>query len=81
MTCKICKSATYQIDDQQFKMIYHRCTSCGFIYEDPAHHMTIPHEEEEYGRHNNSIEDEGYVNMFKRFQTAFTPFVQGLDLL
>ncbi|MCH4890726.1 class I SAM-dependent methyltransferase [Acidaminobacter sp. JC074] len=81
MKCKICKGDTYILFDEQFKMDYHRCKACGFIYADPKHHATLEDEKEEYNRHNNSIEDEGYVNMFKRFMTAFEPFVSGKVLL
>lgn len=81
MQCKICNSDTYVLYDEQFDMDYHRCTSCGFIYEDPKHHYTEVKEKEEYGTHNNSIEDEGYVKMFRKFQKAFEPFVNGKTLL
>lgn len=81
MLCKICEGETYIIYDEQFKMDYHRCQSCGFIYEDVKHHVNSLEEKEEYDRHNNSIEDEGYVNMFKRFIEAFEPYVTGKDLL
>lgn len=81
MICKICSSETYILYDAQFNMDYHRCKVCGFIYEDPKHHMSHHSEKEEYGTHNNSIEDEGYVNMFRKFQRAFEPFVRGKDVL
>ena len=81
MKCKICGNDTYILFDEQFKLDYHRCKKCGFIYEDPKHHATFADEKEEYDRHNNSIEDEGYVNMFKRFINAFEPFVTGKKLL
>lgn len=81
MKCKICNSETYELFDEQFDMIYHRCKSCSFIYEDPNHHVSYDVEKNEYDTHNNSIEDEGYVNMFNRFINAFNPFVDGKDLL
>jgi len=81
MKCKICNGNTYIIYDKQFDINYYRCKVCGFIYEDPDKHLESNLEKEEYGTHNNSIEDEGYVNMFKRFITAFEPFVVGKDLL
>ncbi|MBN2797064.1 MAG: class I SAM-dependent methyltransferase [Clostridia bacterium] len=81
MDCKICGSKTYPIHDVQFDIIYHRCTSCLFVYEDSKFHISIEKELEEYNRHENSIEDEGYVNMFKRFQNAFESFVSGTKVL
>lgn len=81
MQCKICQSETYVLHDKQFHIDYFRCKSCGFIYEDPTKHPTVLDEKNEYDRHNNSIEDEGYVNMFKRFIKAFEPFVDGRETL
>jgi len=81
MKCKICNSNTYIIYDEQFDMDYHRCEKCAFIYEDPKHHIDLSNEKAEYDTHNNSIEDEGYVNMFKRFMDAFEPFVSGQSVL
>ncbi len=81
MTCKICKSDTYIIRDEQFSMDYHRCSSCGFIYEDVKHHVSHVDEKTEYSSHENTIENEGYVNMFRKFMTAFEPFVTDKVLL
>lgn len=81
MACKICGSETYELYDAQFEIIYHRCKKCLFVYEDPKFHISSQDELEEYNRHNNSIEDQGYVNMFKRFQSAFEPFVKGKQVL
>lgn len=81
MKCKICNQETYKLYDKQFKIDYHRCQTCGFIYEDPIFHNSYKDEHEEYLRHNNSIEDEGYVNMFLRFIDAFTPYISGKEVL
>jgi len=81
MTCKICKQETYIIYDEQFQIEYHRCKNCGFIYEDPAYHISFNDEKKEYDTHNNSIEDEGYVNMFKRFMESFEHFVEKKNVL
>lgn len=81
MNCKICSGETYLLFDEQFKHEYYRCLSCGFIYEAPKHHVSFEDEKKEYDRHNNSIEDEGYVNMFKRFLTSFQDDVSGNELL
>lgn len=81
MTCKICGCSTYLLFDKQFQYNYYRCKNCDFIYEDPSHHMTMTEEREEYDRHNNSLEDEGYVNMFRRFLAVFKDKVKGSKLL
>lgn len=81
MKCKICNEKTYIIYDEKFDIDYYRCEVCGFIYEDPAKHLQPLMEKEEYSSHNNSIEDEGYVNMFMKFIKAFEPYVGGKTLL
>jgi len=57
--------------------MYYRCRECGFIYQDPETHMPSDLEKKEYDRHNNSIDDLPYVNMFKKFQAAFEPYLEG----
>lgn len=81
MKCKICKEETYDIYDSQFDIVYYRCKACAFIYEDPKYHHSLKDEHEEYLRHNNSIEDEGYVNMFLKFMNAFEPYLIGKETL
>jgi len=77
MFCKICNEKTYDLYDAQFKITYYRCKACDFIYQDPKSHMPQALEKVEYDRHNNSIEDEAYVNMFKKFQEAFEVYIEG----
>lgn len=81
MKCKICKSETYELYDGQFDINYYRCKTCAFIYQDPATHMKEALERVEYDRHNNSIDDLPYVNMFKKFQEAFEPYIEGKETL
>lgn len=81
MKCKICNEATYELNDKQFDIVYHRCTRCGFIYEDPKFHLNLNDEKSEYDSHNNSIENDGYVNMFRRFIEAFEPYLKGKRIL
>jgi len=60
--CKICDGDTTLLLDEQLKIEYHVCSNCHFIYKSTAFHIET--EEDEYLRHNNSIEDTGYVNIF-----------------
>lgn len=81
MKCKICNSDSYILLDEQFNIEYHRCKECGFIYADPLSHLVPGDEKKEYSSHNNSIDDLGYVQMFKRFQKVFEPFLIGDKVL
>lgn len=66
-TCKICGTDTREIYDQQFTIRYYECERCEFIFEDEEKIVSSEEEKKEYDLHNNSYEDEGYVNMFRDF--------------
>ncbi len=75
--CKVCSGETYDLFDKQFNIMYVRCKSCGFVHLEDEHHVSFDEERAEYDLHENSIEDEGYVNYLDRFlQTAVDPFVK-----
>lgn len=77
MNCLICNQATKPLNDTQFDHLYHRCEACGFIYMDPAHHVSFEEERAEYNTHENSIDDPGYIAYLERFlEPAVDPFVQ-----
>lgn len=83
MTCAICHHKTTILYDPQFELEYHSCHNCGFIAQDRNQLILFNEEREEYDRHENSIENEGYVAYFKRFiDAAVIPYAQvgkGLD--
>ncbi|WP_432667401.1 class I SAM-dependent methyltransferase [Wukongibacter baidiensis] len=75
VACKICNSETKVIEDQQFNLNYYWCTNCEFIFIDENHIISGKDELKEYVKHENSFENEGYVNMFKRFiETSIGPY-------
>ncbi|MBN6187242.1 class I SAM-dependent methyltransferase [Aneurinibacillus sp. BA2021] len=65
--CKICGAGTKEVYDQQFGIAYYECGACEFMFEDEAHIVSPEEEKKEYDLHNNSYENEGYVNMFRDF--------------
>ncbi|MDO9534430.1 MAG: class I SAM-dependent methyltransferase [Bacillota bacterium] len=75
--CKICSGATVIIRDKKFQIDYYLCSDCEFIFMDEA--AIVPPEQEvaRYKEHNNSMENEGYVNMFKEFmKVAVDPYAE-----
>lgn len=73
--CKICSSGAKAIRDEQFDLDYYYCSYCEFIFIDDKEIVSEKEELEEYMKHENSLEDEGYVNMFKRFiETNISPY-------
>jgi hypothetical protein len=63
--CKICQSSTKSIIDTKKELIYYRCDICGFIYLDDTYMVDKVQEKKQYDQHNNSLENEGYVQMFE----------------
>ena len=62
--CIICGSETREINDPQIKVIHMVCDKCMFIFKDEPFLMKKNDEKTEYNRHENSLENEGYVNIF-----------------
>lgn len=81
--CKICGSQTRPFLDKQFKRNYYHCDLCDFISRDENTLIDETEELEIYNLHNNSYEDQGYTDMFRRFLDATVmPYVaSGKDAL
>lgn len=81
--CKICGSNTRVIKDTQFDIDYYKCLECEFIHMDKNNRVSFDGERAVYDLHENSLESEGYVNMFRKFlDKSVTPFKtegKGLD--
>lgn len=63
MKCKICFNETSEllINDS----IYYKCENCEYIFLNKFADSKT--EKERYELHNNTLENQGYVNMFERF--------------
>lgn len=73
--CKICKGETESFVQDIFKVTYHSCPSCEFIFKDEDDLVTEEAEHEIYETHENSIVNDGYVAYLKRFlDHAVIPF-------
>lgn len=78
--CIICGSPTRELIDPELKkprvVVYDVCGFCEFIRKRPDYHVSPTEEKTLYTHHNNTIENTGYVNMFKRFiAAAIDPFI------
>lgn len=55
--------------------IFHYCSGCEFIFLDPRFRLNKEEEKARYELHENSIEDEGYVQFLENFiAQGFEPF-------
>ena len=80
--CKICGSTTNTIKDIKNSILYYHCDCCQFISKSPDNYIEFHEERSIYNYHNNSIEDEKYVDMFRSFiDKSVTPYVRSGKLL
>ncbi|MFH1386552.1 MAG: class I SAM-dependent methyltransferase [bacterium] len=66
-SCKICSQKTRIIFDRQYEHNYYYCANCEFIFLDESKIISPAQEKKEYSFHHNSLENEGYVQMFRDF--------------
>lgn len=64
--CILCGHPSVTINHPKFGD-FHRCHQCEFISKDPNAYISKVQELEIYNSHQNSIEDQPYVNYFKSF--------------
>lgn len=69
--CIICNGDTHTITDKRFQAQYDVCEVCEFIYESKEYHISSESERKVYDLHINTMENEGYVNIFKRIMNDF----------
>lgn len=56
--------------------VYYRCTRCDLIFLDSRFHLSPQEEKWRYEQHNNTIEEEGYVNFLGKFlEEAVEPYL------
>jgi hypothetical protein len=65
MYCKICSSEVNKIEIEG--KIYYRCNNCEFIFLDKKDTVSAEKEKKRYLKHENSLENKGYVKMLNDF--------------
>lgn len=70
-TCKICQSKNVMsYKHPKFDMLFHECMDCEVIYKDEHNRISLDEELSVYNLHENTIENEGYVNYLSNFVDA-----------
>jgi hypothetical protein len=78
-SCKICNAKTTPIEDVKKKLVYYRCRACGFVSLEESHRVSSIEEKRKYDQHNNSLENEGYVQMFEDFiELSIAPYLANI---
>ena len=65
--CKICGFNTRKFYDNQFDISYYHCGKCDFISMDEDAIIHPREEKDKYDEHENTYENEGYVNYLRDF--------------
>jgi SAM-dependent methyltransferase len=65
--CKICSADTESVTDNRSARIDYFCRKCGFIFIDAGCIVSPAEEKARYSTHNNTMENQGYVDMFRDF--------------
>lgn len=73
MNCLICGSTTKTEYDKQLKADYYRC-NCGFIFKSRI--IDGQEEYDHYAKHNNTMENTGYVDMFKKLLSKVEAYIK-----
>jgi hypothetical protein len=77
--CKVCNTETTRIEDVKKSLFYYRCMGCGFVYLEDSHRVDAKEEKCKYDQHNNSLENEGYVQMFEDFiDLSIAPYLKNI---
>lgn len=68
LSCPICETQVGQhpLFHQDKKRPYHRCPTCSLVFVPSAFHLSNEDEKAEYDKHENAIEDLGYIQFLSR---------------
>ena len=84
LCCPLCKETGYsEFFHSDRKRKYFRCGSCDVTYVPPLYLLSPEAEKEEYDKHQNSPDDDGYRKFLSRLfvplQERISPISHGLD--
>jgi SAM-dependent methyltransferase len=75
--CILCSHETKSFIHPKFGIKFHQCPSCELIFKDASHYVNEADELKVYLRHQNSLDNLGYVNYLTNFiEQGVTPFIQ-----
>ena len=74
-TCRLCGNQSPHINSDKLEEDYYHCPNCDLIFMDNKDIISTESEKERYEEHDNTHENEGYVNMFEDFiERAVKPY-------
>lgn len=78
LSCPICETqiGPDELFFQDKKRPYHRCPTCALVFVPNTYHLSQEAEKAEYDKHENTIDDEGYVRFLSRL---YEPLIERID--
>lgn len=84
MSCPLCQSSEVVDYHQDKKRPYLQCQSCHLVFVPQSHHLTSELEKAEYDKHENNVDDEGYLKFLSRMASPIIERVnkqsRGIDI-
>jgi len=75
--CILCNHETTSFTHEKFGIVFHECPHCELIYKDSSSYINESDELKVYLKHQNSLENIGYVNYLTNFlEQGVLPFIQ-----
>ena len=81
-TCVLCGSKTTSFKHPRFQMLFHECPVCLLITKDESIHISESEEISIYLRHENSLDNHGYVNYLMNYiEQGVLPYIKEGNVL
>lgn len=83
LACPLCHTKTFDRFAHDKRRDYMRCPNCLLVFVPESMHLTAEQEKAEYDKHQNTLDDKGYLNFLSRTYEPLikqlTPKLAGLD--
>lgn len=84
MHCPLCENDKVADYYQDKKRPYLQCTNCSLVFVPASHHLSPSMEKAEYDKHENDLNDQGYINFLSRLINPMLERIEvnshGLDM-
>lgn len=83
MFCPLCNNVNTEVFQEVNSKLYYKCYNCDLIFLDKAHYLNQEEEKKRYNFHQNSLENQGYIDFLSQLVNPLKEFLkptfQGLD--
>jgi hypothetical protein len=80
MRCLICNQDAIVIYFEPKKWEFSHCKKCEYFFKNPKYYVDQDTELNQYNNHNNTIDSQGYVDMFEKFiDSTFGTYIDAIN--